>query len=102
MTANETRDLMWMGSPIQNNCYIYCAWYILVFTILNKVSIISQIIMAVFLEHKLCNKISFGPMCISIFLAAKALFAVKFAAEGAMCHITSYSWKKSAAIVKVI
>ena len=20
MTANETRDLMWMGSPIQNNC----------------------------------------------------------------------------------
>ena len=20
MTANETRDLMWMGPPIQNNC----------------------------------------------------------------------------------
>ena len=20
LTANETRDLMWMGSPIQNNC----------------------------------------------------------------------------------
>ena len=20
MTANKTRDLMWMGSPIQNNC----------------------------------------------------------------------------------
>ena len=25
MTANETWDLMWMGSPIQNNCKIYCA-----------------------------------------------------------------------------
>ena len=29
MTANHTRDLMWMGSPIQNNCLIYYAWYIL-------------------------------------------------------------------------
>ena len=42
-------------------------------------------------------------MCISmILLAAKKLFAVKFVAEGAMCHITPFSWKKSAAFVKVI
>ena len=38
----------------------------------------------------------------AILLAKKELFAVQFAAECAMCHITSYSWKKSAAIVKVI
>ena len=25
ITANETRDLKWMGSPIQNNRLIYCA-----------------------------------------------------------------------------
>ena len=36
-------------------------------------------------------------MCITMILfAAKELFAVKFAAEGAMCQITPFSWKKSA------
>ena len=28
ITANETWDLMWMGSPIQNTCLTYCAYYI--------------------------------------------------------------------------
>ena len=35
------------------------------------------------------------------FVRGKKLFAVKFAAEGAMCHITPFSWKKSAALVKL-
>ena len=42
-------------------------------------------------------------MCISIdLLVAKVLHVVKFAAEGAMCHITPNTWKQSADIVKVI
>ena len=42
-------------------------------------------------------------MCISIdVLAAKVPHVVKFAAEGAMCHILPDTWKQSADIVKVI
>ena len=98
--------IAWYRSPSGTRCYLKFSTklsYFSFYMILNIVSIISQIIMAVFLENKLCNNISIGPMCISIILlAAKELFAVKFAGEGVMCPITPYSRKKSAAIVKVI
>ena len=58
--------------------------------------------MAVFLEHKLWLQ-TFIWSYVHIFNFVSGtksyLFAVKFAAEGNMCHIPPYSWKKSATIV---
>ena len=60
--------------------------------------------MAVFLEHKLRlqNFIWCNVHIYDFVSGKKELFAVKFAAEGAMCHITPFNWKKSAAFVNVI